>query len=142
MKLHICHGMDLVYLSVLYSLWMLVFNNYLPNQDWPNRGWHPVCMYILNYLSIYLGLFKLRRTPCKIFIYLCKLHWFPKFWNLETLDTYTQRMFPNSLCLNLSTSIIYLSRIDQIEDDTLYEKLKIKAISDDLDGTFTQMAHM
>lgn len=31
-------------------------------------------------------------------------------------------------------------RIDQIEDDTLYEKLKIKAISDDLDGTFTQMA--
>jgi len=33
-------------------------------------------------------------------------------------------------------------RIDQIEDDTLYEKLKIKAISDDLDGTFTQMAQM
>lgn len=33
-------------------------------------------------------------------------------------------------------------RIDQIEDDTLYEKLKIKAISDDLDGTFTQMARM
>lgn len=33
-------------------------------------------------------------------------------------------------------------RIDQIEDDTLYEKLKIKAISDDLDGTFTQMANI
>lgn len=33
-------------------------------------------------------------------------------------------------------------RIDQIEDDTLYEKLKIKAISDDLDGTFTQMANV
>jgi len=30
-------------------------------------------------------------------------------------------------------------RIDQIEDDMIHEKLKIKAISDDLDGTFRQM---
>jgi len=31
-------------------------------------------------------------------------------------------------------------RIDQIEDDMIHEKLKIKAISDDLDGTFNQMS--
>ncbi|XP_023340117.1 tropomyosin [Eurytemora carolleeae] len=30
-------------------------------------------------------------------------------------------------------------RIDQIEDDMIHEKLKIKAISDDLDGTFRSM---
>ena len=30
-------------------------------------------------------------------------------------------------------------RIDQVEDDLLAEKLKIKAISDDLDGTFRDM---
>jgi len=33
-------------------------------------------------------------------------------------------------------------RIDQIEDDMIHEKLKIKAISDDLDGTFKQMTHI
>jgi hypothetical protein len=32
-----------------------------------------------------------------------------------------------------------LFRIDQIEDELIHEKLKIKAISDDLDGTFRQM---
>ena len=30
-------------------------------------------------------------------------------------------------------------RIDQVEDDLLSEKLKIKKISDDLDGTFNEM---
>ena len=30
-------------------------------------------------------------------------------------------------------------RIDQIEEDLLSEKLKIKAVSDDLDSTFTSM---
>merc|ERR1712021_118537 len=30
-------------------------------------------------------------------------------------------------------------RIDQIEDELIHEKLKIKAISDDVDGTFKQM---
>jgi len=33
-------------------------------------------------------------------------------------------------------------RIDQIEDDLLHEKLKIKGISDDLDGTFQQMSYI
>merc|ERR1719220_808256 len=33
-------------------------------------------------------------------------------------------------------------RIDQIEEDLLSEKLKIKSISDDLDGTFTTMLGM
>ena len=30
-------------------------------------------------------------------------------------------------------------RIDQIEDELIHEKLKIKGISDDVDGTFKQM---
>jgi hypothetical protein len=30
-------------------------------------------------------------------------------------------------------------RIDQIEEDLLNEKLRIKAVSDDLDNTFTSM---
>ena len=30
-------------------------------------------------------------------------------------------------------------RIDQVEEDLLNEKLKIKHVSDDLDGTFTSM---
>ena len=30
-------------------------------------------------------------------------------------------------------------RIDQIEDELIHEKLKIKAICDDVDGTFKQM---
>ena len=33
-------------------------------------------------------------------------------------------------------------RIDQIEDELIHEKLKIKAISDDVDGTFKQMAYI
>jgi len=33
-------------------------------------------------------------------------------------------------------------RIDQIEDELIHEKLKIKAISDDVDGTFRQMAYI
>ena len=32
-------------------------------------------------------------------------------------------------------------RIDQIEEDLLNEKLRIKHISDDLDSTFTSMLH-
>jgi len=32
-------------------------------------------------------------------------------------------------------------RIDQIEDELIHEKLKIKQISDDVDGTFKQMEH-
>ena len=30
-------------------------------------------------------------------------------------------------------------RIDQIEDELIHEKMKIKAISDDVNETFTQM---
>ncbi len=33
-------------------------------------------------------------------------------------------------------------RIDQVEDDLLAEKLKIKAVSDDLDGTFRDMSYL
>ena len=33
-------------------------------------------------------------------------------------------------------------RIDQIEDELIHEKLKIKAICDDVDGTFRQMAYI
>ena len=33
-------------------------------------------------------------------------------------------------------------RIDQIEEDLLNEKLKIKAVSDDLDSTFTDMLRL
>ena len=34
---------------------------------------------------------------------------------------------------------LYDCRIDQIEDELIHEKLKIKAVSDDVDGTFKQM---
>ena len=30
-------------------------------------------------------------------------------------------------------------RIDQIEDELIHEKMKIKHVSDDVDGTFKQM---
>ena len=30
-------------------------------------------------------------------------------------------------------------RIDQIEDELIHEKMKIKGVSDDVDGTFKQM---
>ena len=33
-------------------------------------------------------------------------------------------------------------RIDQIEDELIHEKMKIKAVSDDVDGTFKQMAYI
>ena len=33
-------------------------------------------------------------------------------------------------------------RIDQIEEDLLNEKLKIKSVSDDLDSTFTDMLRL
>ena len=39
----------------------------------------------------------------------------------------------------LFNKLYFFSRIDQIEDDMIHEKLKIKAISDDLDGTFKSM---
>ena len=38
-----------------------------------------------------------------------------------------------------SNSLKHAARIDQIEDELIHEKLKIKAVSDDVDGTFKQM---
>ena len=40
---------------------------------------------------------------------------------------------------SFSTSLKHGARIDQIEDELIHEKLKIKAVSDDVDGTFKQM---
>ena len=39
--------------------------------------------------------------------------------------------------MRLNTNVY--CRIDQIEDELIHEKLKIKAVSDDVDGTFKQM---
>ena len=40
---------------------------------------------------------------------------------------------------SFSNSLKHCARIDQIEDELIHEKLKIKAVSDDVDGTFKQM---
>ena len=40
---------------------------------------------------------------------------------------------------SFSSSLKHVARIDQIEDELIHEKLKIKAVSDDVDGTFKQM---
>ena len=40
---------------------------------------------------------------------------------------------------SFSNSLKLGARIDQIEDELIHEKLKIKAVSDDVDGTFKQM---
>ena len=40
---------------------------------------------------------------------------------------------------SFSNSLKLVVRIDQIEDELIHEKLKIKAVSDDVDGTFKQM---
>ena len=40
---------------------------------------------------------------------------------------------------SFSNSLKHAARIDQIEDELIHEKLKIKAVSDDVDGTFKQM---
>ena len=45
------------------------------------------------------------------------------------------------MCLSCVNALT-LFRIDQIEDELIHEKLKIKAISDDVDGTFKQMAYI
>ena len=50
---------------------------------------------------------------------------------LKTTETRAENAEMNIQRLNI--------RIDQVEDDLLAEKLKIKAISDDLDGTFRDM---
>ena len=50
---------------------------------------------------------------------------------LKTTETRAENAEMNIQRLNI--------RIDQIEDDLLAEKLKIKSISDDLDGTFRDM---
>lgn len=50
---------------------------------------------------------------------------------LKTTETRAENAEMNIQRLNI--------RIDQIEDDLLAEKLKIKNISDDLDGTFKDM---
>merc|ERR1712029_793193 len=51
--------------------------------------------------------------------------------NLKTAENREENATMNIQRLNI--------RIDQIEEDLLSEKLKIKKISDDLDGTFTDM---
>ena len=40
---------------------------------------------------------------------------------------------------SFSNSLKHGARIDQIEDELIHEKLKIKAVSDDVDGMFKQM---
>ena len=55
--------------------------------------------------------------------------------NIQRLNIRQQNYYK---CLSLDLSNVY-SRIDQIEDELIHEKLKIKAVSDDVDGTFKQM---
>jgi len=53
------------------------------------------------------------------------------FKRLKNAETQAENSEMNIQRLNI--------RIDQIEDELIHEKLKIKAISDDVDGTFKQM---
>jgi tropomyosin-1 len=53
---------------------------------------------------------------------------------LKTTETRAENSEMNIQRLNI--------RIDQVEDDLLTEKLKIKAVSDDLDGTFRDMNYI
>ena len=53
---------------------------------------------------------------------------------LKTTETRAENSEMNIQRLNI--------RIDQVEDDLLAEKMKIKAVSDDLDGTFRDMANL
>ena len=53
---------------------------------------------------------------------------------LKTTETRAENAEMNIQRLNI--------RIDQVEDDLLAEKMKIKAVSDDLDGTFRDMADL
>ena len=53
---------------------------------------------------------------------------------LKTTETRAENAEMNIQRLNI--------RIDQVEDDLLSEKMKIKAVSDDLDGTFRDMANL
>ena len=55
-------------------------------------------------------------------------------FKLKTAETRAENSEMNIQRLNI--------RIDQIEDDLLAEKLKIKAVSDDLDGTFRDMNYL
>ena len=55
-------------------------------------------------------------------------------FKLKTAETRAENCEMNIQRLNI--------RIDQIEDDLLAEKLKIKAVSDDLDGTFRDMVNL
>merc|ERR1711934_859607 len=53
------------------------------------------------------------------------------FNRLKAAETQAENSEMNIQRLNI--------RIDQIEDELIHEKLKIKKISDDVDGTFKQM---
>ena len=52
-------------------------------------------------------------------------------WGIFHQNLHSSNLFSNSLK--------HAARIDQIEDELIHEKLKIKAVSDDVDGTFKQM---
>ena len=56
---------------------------------------------------------------------------------IESLKTFENR--EENATMNIQRLNI---RIDQIEEDLLCEKLKIKAISDDLDSTFEDMLRL
>merc|ERR1712014_305889 len=56
------------------------------------------------------------------------------FNRLKAAETQAENSEMNIQRLNI--------RIDQIEDELIHEKLKIKGISDDVDGTFKQMAYI
>merc|ERR1712088_1134016 len=56
------------------------------------------------------------------------------FNRLKAAETQAENSEMNIQRLNI--------RIDQIEDELIHEKLKIKAICDDVDGTFRQMAYI
>jgi len=55
-------------------------------------------------------------------------------YRLKLVETQAENSEMNIQRLNI--------RIDQIEDELIHEKLKIKSISDDVDGTFKQMAYI
>ena len=61
----------------------------------------------------------------------CILLSFTKLGRLKAAETEAENSEMNIQRLNI--------RIDQIEDELIHEKLKIKKISDDVDGTFKQM---
>ena len=59
--------------------------------------------------------------------------------NFIVKRTLTAHVGTLMIFVNIINHHTFVCGIDQIEDELIHEKLKIKKISDDVDGTFKQM---